>query len=147
MSRGVIPGVIVPARLDYAVRAMLSLAQASTERTKVDVIAIEHDLSRKFLAHTLTTLRNAELVVTRRGASGGYWLARPATEIAVVEVFDAISHGEHAYATAPSDGDDQGATGSAAAWWRIEQAVRTSLGALTLADLAAAATPGRAPRP
>lgn len=145
-ARHAIPGVIVPARLDYALRALLSLTVASTERTKVDVIATDHGLSRKFLAHTLTTLRDAGMVVTRRGASGGYWLARPAHEISVVEVFDAISRVQPAPVAAPSRNGNQAAALSATAWDRIEQSLRAGLGRLTIADLAAPATPVRAPR-
>jgi Rrf2 family protein len=135
--------VIVPARLDYALLALLSLARAPAERTKVDVIATEHALSRKFLAHTLTTLRDAGMVVTRRGASGGYRLARPASEISVVDVFDALSVSRSP--TARPNGHSSTA-GSATAWRRIEDVVRTGLGALSIADLATPATPARAPR-
>ncbi len=124
--RNALPGVIVPARLDYALRAMLSLAHASTDRTKIDVIATEHDLSRKFLAHTLTTLRDAGLVVTRRGANGGYWLSRPADQISVVEVFDAISPTEPEAVAAPGANGHQAATRSAAAWHHIERALRAA---------------------
>jgi Rrf2 family protein len=127
--------VIVPARLDYALRALVSLALASTERTKVDVIATDHELSRKFLASTLTTLRDAGMVATRRGASGGYRLARPPAEITVVEVFDAIS------VRVPDTADaaptaNRAAVRSAAAWSAIEQTMRAGLGSLTLAELA-----------
>ena len=153
--RNALPGVIVPARLDYALRAMVSLALASTERTKVDVIATDHALSRKFLAHTLTTLRDAGMVATRRGASGGYQLARPAAEITVAEVFDAIRGPEPTVARTAPDGS-QAAALSTTAWDRIEQTLRAGLGALTLAELTGTgsrATPGsgarraHAPRP
>jgi Rrf2 family protein len=133
--RNALPGVIVPARLDYAVRAMVSLALASTERTKVDVIATDHDLSRKFLAHTLTRLRDAGMVATRRGASGGYQLARPAAEISVADVFDAVSPRDVREARTFRNGS-QAAALSAAAWNRIEAALRAGLGTLTVAELA-----------
>ncbi len=143
-ARNALPGVIVPARLDYAVRAMVSLALAPTERVKVDVIATDHDLSRKFLAHTLTTLRDRGLVATRRGTSGGYQLARPATEITMTDVFDAISTADRG-ASVPAQDGSQAAVLSTAAWNRIDQALRGGLGALTVADLAGTSR-GRAPR-
>ena len=143
--RNALPGVIVPVRLDYALRALLSLSLASTERTKVDVIAADHGLSRKFLAHTLTALRDAGMVATRRGASGGYQLARPPTSITVTEVFDTISGTGPGAAVLPTSAN-QAAARSEAAWFRIEQVMRTGLGTLTIADLAAPTTPGRAPR-
>jgi Rrf2 family protein len=145
-ARNALPGVIVPARLDYALRAMLSLAAASADRTKLEVIAGEHGLSRKFLAHTLTTLRDAGLVVTWRGATGGYRLARPASDISVAEVFDAISKVEPAGPTRNRPGASAAAR-TTQAWSRIERAVREGLGAVTIAELVAPATPGRAPRP
>ena len=44
----------------------------------------------KFLEGILTQLRRAGLVVSKRGAEGGYRLARPATRIAVADVFRAL---------------------------------------------------------
>ena len=92
-SRHALPGVVVPAQLDYAIRGLVSLALATDDRTKIEVLADEHGLSPKFLAQVLATLRNAGIVLTHRGSDGGYRLARPPEEISVIEVFDLLSPG------------------------------------------------------
>ena len=84
----------ISARTDYAVRAMLLLAQASRDDTgpvSVERLAAAQDLPRKFLEAVVGDLRSAGLVESRRGAGGGYVLARPAGDIAVGDVFRAVS--------------------------------------------------------
>ena len=56
----------------------------------VDVLARRQILPRKFLEAILGDLRRAEIVVSHRGPSGGYTLARPAAQISLGEVFRAV---------------------------------------------------------
>jgi Rrf2 family protein len=83
--------VQISAKTDYAVRALLMLASLAPALVKVDVLTAQQDLPRKFVEAILSELRRAGLVSSRRGAEGGYALARPATEItigAVIRVVD-----------------------------------------------------------
>ncbi|HSO64371.1 MAG TPA: Rrf2 family transcriptional regulator [Ornithinibacter sp.] len=85
--------VDISARTDYAVRAMLTLAQAEHEGSgpvSVESLARTQDLPRKFLEAIAADLRVAGLVRSTRGAHGGYALTRPAEEIAVGDVFRAV---------------------------------------------------------
>ena len=132
-SRYALPGVVVPAQLDYTIRGLVSLALATDDRTKIEVLATDHDLSRKFLAQVLVTLRNAGIVTTHRGSDGGYGLARHPADICIVDVFDALSPGL-AYEPRPTNGSDAAAL-TQDAWARLATAVRDSLRRLTLADL------------
>jgi Rrf2 family protein len=86
-------GVDISARTEYAVRAMLALAQAQADAVgplSVDTLAQRQDLPRKFLEAIVADLRTAGLVVSTRGARGGYTLARPASGITVGDVFRAV---------------------------------------------------------
>ena len=56
----------------------------------VDALARRQILPRKFLEAILGDLRRAEIVVSHRGPSGGYTLARPAAQISLGEVFRAV---------------------------------------------------------
>ena len=79
--------------VEYAVRAMLSLAQAHAAGegpVSVDTLARQQDLPRKFLEAIVGDLRVADLVVSTRGARGGYALARPASAISLGDVFRAV---------------------------------------------------------
>ncbi|MCU1538252.1 MAG: transcriptional regulator, BadM/Rrf2 family [Humibacillus sp.] len=85
--------VDISARVDYAVRAMLILAEAkgNGEGPKsIDALATQQDLPRKFLEAIFADLRRGELVLSRRGARGGYVLGRSASEISVGDVFRAV---------------------------------------------------------
>lgn len=135
-SRHALPGVVVPAQLDYAIRGLVSLALASQDRTKIEVLATDHGLSRKFLAQVLVMLRDAGIVTTHRGSDGGYGLARRPEDIRLVDVFDAVS---------PAAGSDpRTANGSVAAtrardaWTTVAAALRDALRRLTVADLVGA---------
>ncbi len=89
--------VDISARSDYAVRAMLALAAGqdgpgAQEDTPVSVdrLAQAQDLPVKFLEAIVADLRRAGLVASRRGARGGYLLARPADQIAVGDIIRAV---------------------------------------------------------
>ena len=47
-------------------------------------------VSHKFLESVLADLRRTELVRSRRGPDGGYWLARPAADISIADVIRAV---------------------------------------------------------
>jgi Rrf2 family iron-sulfur cluster assembly transcriptional regulator len=137
-SRYALPGVVVPAQLDYALRGLVSLALATEARTKVEVLASAHGLSRKFLAQVLVTLRNAGIVVTHRGSEGGYGLARPPEEIRMVEVFDALSPEVAAPSRVAAENGSRAAALTEVAWDRLAATVHGALSGLTLADLTGA---------
>ncbi|PZT69417.1 transcriptional regulator [Streptomyces sp. SW4] len=80
----------ISARADYAVRAALLLAGAHDEPLKTEAIAEAQEIPHKFLEGILNDMRRAGLVVSRRGAHGGYRLARPASEISVADVVRAV---------------------------------------------------------
>ncbi len=83
----------ISARTDYAVRAMLALAEAQLaggEPVSVESLASGQELPRKFLEAVVADLRTADLVRSRRGARGGYVLSRPAAQISVGDVFRAV---------------------------------------------------------
>jgi Rrf2 family protein len=81
--------VHIPAKVDYGLRALLTLAAAGQPQT-ADVLAAEQELPVRFIGAILSELRRAGLVASQRGADGGYWLARPAGDIAVADVIRAL---------------------------------------------------------
>jgi Rrf2 family protein len=79
--------VRVSAKADYAVRAMIELADATEERPVAGKqIAGAQEIPLRFLDTILTELRYAGLVRGRPGADGGYWLARPPDELTLAEI-------------------------------------------------------------
>src|SRR6185312_11116787 len=81
----------VSAKADYAVRAAVELAAVGDEGpVKGERLAEAQEIPLQFLEHILLELKHARLVRARRGAKGGYWLARPAGEITVADVIRAV---------------------------------------------------------
>jgi len=76
---------------DYACRVVLHLAMLPPgERVTAQDIAKRRLIPSAFVRRIITQLANARLVNTTRGASGGLALARPASQISLMEVVEAI---------------------------------------------------------
>jgi Rrf2 family protein len=76
---------------DYAVRAVLHLTQCGPyKRLSTAQIAREQKIPPTFLAKIISQLASAGIVHATRGAHGGVRLARPAEEISLLEVVEAI---------------------------------------------------------
>ena len=80
----------VSAKADYAIRAAVELAAAGEGPVKGDRIAKAQRIPSNFLENILADLRNAGIVGSRRGAEGGYWLARRAEDVSLADVIRAV---------------------------------------------------------
>ena len=78
------------ARADYALRAAIELAAASSGHVTADQLARAQQIPGKFLETILTQLRRAGLIRSQRGPDGGFWLARPAEQISLADIIRAI---------------------------------------------------------
>src|SRR5436190_12051566 len=78
-------------KAEYGVRVLVELARrGGTSPVPLTEIAEANGLPLAYLEHLVARLRKAELVESRRGARGGYLLARPADEITMAEVVEAL---------------------------------------------------------
>jgi Rrf2 family protein len=79
------------AQEEYGFRCLIQVAQhEGGEPLTIPVIAGQEGLSPEYTAKLMRALRRAGLVTSTRGASGGYQLARPATEINAWQVIEAL---------------------------------------------------------
>ena len=83
-------GMQIPAKTDYAIRALLTLA-ASDVSVSAEHLAQEQDLPAKFLGAILSDLRRGGLVSSQRGPEGGFKLARDADQISIADVVRVVS--------------------------------------------------------
>jgi Rrf2 family protein len=79
-------------RGEYGLRAMIVLAEPAGEGNAPAMLQIKEISQReqipiKFLEQILLTLKNAGLLHSKMGVGGGYYLARPAGEITLGQVF------------------------------------------------------------
>jgi len=80
----------ISAKVDYAVRAALELAAAGGEPIKGEAIADAQEIPLKFLENILGELKHTGIVASRRGAQGGYWLAKDAEEVSLADIVRAV---------------------------------------------------------
>lgn len=81
----------VSAKVDYALRAAIELAALESEwPVKGERLASGQDIPLRFMENILGELRQAGIVASKRGADGGYLLARPPGEIALADVIRAV---------------------------------------------------------
>jgi Rrf2 family protein len=82
----------VSAKTDYALRAAVELAAAHADGIPVkgERLATSQSIPLRFLENILLQLRHAGIVEIRRGAGGGYKLARAPEEITLADVIRAI---------------------------------------------------------
>ncbi len=128
----------VSAKADYAIRAAVELAAAGPGPVKGDRVAQAQEIPPNFLENILADLRNAGLVASKRGADGGYWLARPADEVTLADVIRAV---DGPLANVRGLRSEQVAyQGSSErlrdVWVAVRASLRSVLEQVTLADLA-----------
>lgn len=76
---------------DYAARVMIHLASRPFgDRVSRDILAEAGQVPAHFLSKILQALARSGLIVSRRGAAGGFALARPADQMTLLDVLEAI---------------------------------------------------------
>jgi len=132
----------VSQKLEYAMRAMIELAQRRTEGTLVPAreIAERQQIPVRFLEQQLGALSKAGLVESFRGSGGGCRLAREPTEISVAQIADAIEGQVYPmFCLEPSDHTcfQDARCGLQGFWADVARAVQDVFDKTTVADLAA----------
>ncbi len=76
---------------EYGIRGVLYLAQQNDGKVSMlSAIAKTQDVPPRFLAKIFQALAKAGVVKSHRGAKGGFSLARPANEITIRDVIEAV---------------------------------------------------------
>ncbi len=134
----------VSAKADYAVRAAAELAAAEDGTpVKGEEIAQAQEIPLQFLEHILLELKHQGIVRARRGAKGGYWLARPADEVTIAEIVRAVEGPIAHVQSAPPETIEY--VGNAEhlreVWIAVRASLRSVLEEVTLADLVSGSLP------
>ena len=134
-------------KAEYGVRLMVALGRSEgAGPVALSAVAEAEMLPLSYLEHLVAKLRAAGLVTSTRGAHGGYALARPAGEIDMLEVVQALEgpiapmecfHDEREGRVLCSHEIDEGrACATKLLWTRVQGGVTKALGGTTVADLA-----------
>ncbi len=130
----------VPQKVDHGLMLMRHLAANFATRAPLSLedVARKEKISQGYLEEVARLLRAAGLVEGRRGAGGGYVLARDPKDVTVADVMTAI---EGRTWTAECLGDKKARRGRASAhdavWRKVQGQVMTTLRGITIADVAA----------
>lgn len=117
---------------EYALHAMFDLAlQKTVEPVRIADIARRQKIPQKFLELILAGLKQGGFVESRRGAEGGYLLARPADAISVGEVLRFIEGGR-----ASKPAGKRRDSPFAELWSRVDAAISTIVDHVSFAQLA-----------
>jgi Rrf2 family cysteine metabolism transcriptional repressor len=145
-------------KAEYGVRVLVQLARRSGEDPVSLAEIAEHDgLPLAYLEHLVARLRKAGLVDSRRGSRGGYLLARPAADISMAEVVEAlegsiapiecISQDPDGSIVCSRESEPGHACPTKLLWTRVRVSIVRTLQDTTLEDLIVPTEGAVAPRP
>jgi Rrf2 family cysteine metabolism transcriptional repressor len=139
--------VIFSSKAEYGVRLMVELGRQTPEQpTSLKAIADVEGLPLAYLEQVVARLKKAGLVMSARGAHGGYWLARDPADITMFDVVGALEgaiapmecfvHDEMERVVCSHEGAES-ARGCATKllWTRVQGGIVRSLATTTLAEL------------
>lgn len=123
---------------DYGTSVMTYLAREPNRLHAANEIAAEIQVSAPTVSKILKRLAREKLVLSHRGAKGGYSLARSPRDISVVEIIDALEGrvGLTECGSSPGLCSQESSCSVRTNWQRINGAVREALAGVTLAEMA-----------
>lgn len=125
----------ISVKAEYALQAIFDLArQPPGEPIKIADVARRQKIPQKFLELILAGLKQGGFVESRRGAEGGYLLARPAEAITVGEVLRHVE-GDKAL---NRPGKARAVTPFTTLWHSLDQAVSAVVDHTSFGELARA---------
>ena len=74
----------------HAIRALTYLAECANPPMSIKTVAECSDVPQAYLAKIVKKLNDSGIIDSKRGSSGGIWLARPAKLISLLEVCEAL---------------------------------------------------------
>jgi Rrf2 family cysteine metabolism transcriptional repressor len=121
----------VSVKCEYALRAVLDLSLVRPgQPIRIADVAARQKIPQKFLETILAELKKHGFLESKRGAEGGYMLAKPAETISVGQVLRAIEGGRTGRAAL----EEPGPLGEF--WFRVDTAVSAVIDKTTFAELA-----------
>src|SRR5918997_7013764 len=133
-------------KAEYGVRLMVELGrQPGSAPVSLSAVAEAERLPLSYLEHLVARLRKAGLVNSTRGAHGGYTLARPAEEITMNQVVEALEgqiapmecfhETPEGKVSCSHESDSDRLCATKLLWTRVQGGVSRALTGTTLAEL------------
>ncbi|MFO0811467.1 MAG: Rrf2 family transcriptional regulator [Gemmataceae bacterium] len=136
------------AKAEYACIAMLELASrySDTSPVRLKAIADAHGIPQRFLVQILLQLKGSGLVVSTRGAAGGYLLARAPKLISLADILNILDRADRPAGGRLNDGGPPNPVVEAirSVWKDVQAAQQRILEQTSLADLVTRSREGHA---
>jgi len=118
----------------YSVKALLDMSlQPVGTLSSVRAIAARQRLPAPYLEKLLIELRRAGIVSSVRGAHGGYQLAKPAAQISLGQILEAVGEATNTLPFAAEQQAEDWVT--SVLWQRLNQKLKEAICSITLEDL------------
>ncbi|MDB5550430.1 MAG: transcriptional regulator, BadM/Rrf2 family [Rhizobium sp.] len=137
--------MILKSQVEWALHCCAILSGLPEGRyLSTKALAELHGLPKEYLSKALQSLSQAQLVHTTLGPSGGYRLARSPAEMTLLEIVEAVEGSGRTFICnnirannpcRPEGYCEVGACAIARIMWEADEAWRTRLRSVTLADL------------
>lgn len=124
-------------RIEYALLALLELASRQHKGAPLTVneIAACQAIPERYLDQILTHLRRSGILISQRGAKGGYLLAKEPWQITLLEVVASVEGGHSAKEGDIADSQTLEKTVVVEIWQRAKKSTESILASYTLQDL------------
>jgi len=125
---------------DYGVVVLSQMSRNPNDLRTAPQISRQTGVPLPTVAKLLNALAHEDLIESHRGAAGGYTLSRPAEEISVAEVIQALEGPIALTACVEGSEDECGVEALCPMrgnWDRVNKAIYGALSEVTLADMAA----------
>jgi len=129
---------------DYAIVLMTRMASSPKEQLNASEIAEKTSLPQPIVSKILKLLTRQDLLLSHRGAKGGYLLARAAEDITVAQIIEAVEGPigiTECVDDTPGECVQEAICPVRSNWQRINSAVRHALGQITLEEMSQPLSP------
>ena len=126
-------------RSSYGLRALTNLAKNYGQKPfSLAKIAAEEKISQSYLERLFSLLKKAGILVSSKGVSGGYQLARKPSQISILSVIEALEGSISVFKCFGGSGNlicTKKSCPSGQVYQKVQKAMTDSLKSMTLEDL------------
>jgi Rrf2 family protein len=126
----------ISAKCRYGIAALITLDYHGSSLTSILKVSEELGISKIYLEQVFGKLKHEGIIISVKGAQGGYKLARPAAEITLAEIIYALDDGfaEASYETTPNSAPEIDAV-LTGAFSELDKLIKKKLSETTLESL------------
>ncbi len=122
-------------KTQYALRAMIVLSKGDKTPVSLRFIAEKEKISFDYLEKIFSKLEKNGLIGAKRGATGGYFLARNAEKITLKDIFDAVEESISVVSCQKERCPRDGNCKASKAWKNVNNKIEEAFSSIKLSDL------------